>query len=379
MGTDAETDCPWDLLPLEAYWNDTSTEPQRASRYFSASELDGLEVPLRPWLIQDLIPSGTVTLLGGDGGTGKSLLALQLATAVASGDTWLGMDVASGSAIFISAEDDREEIHRRLVQIAKGRQLDFNQLSRLSLRSLVGEDALLAESEGSNGGMRPSALLAELDALSQELSPSLIVLDTLADMFPGNENDRKQVRQFIGLLRGLALRHQCAVVVLAHPSLSGLTSGSGTSGSTAWSNSARSRLYLSRVFERDYEPNPDARILEVKKINYAQKGTQIALIWKHGQFVPEDEETATDRMVATAKAKRVFLKLLDVYTQQGRRVNGNSGANYAPRAFSDHPDSEGCTKRALRSAMEALLSEGTLQVCVDGPMSRRSHFLARAD
>jgi hypothetical protein len=48
-------------------------------------------------------------------------------------------------------------------------------------------------------------------------------------------------------LRGLALETSSTALLLAHPSLSGMASGSGTSGSTAWSNSVRSRLYLTSI------------------------------------------------------------------------------------------------------------------------------------
>jgi hypothetical protein len=59
--------------------------PARTSKWFCAADLEGLQVPDREWLVPDLIPTRTVTLLYGDGGTGKSLLALQLAVAVALG------------------------------------------------------------------------------------------------------------------------------------------------------------------------------------------------------------------------------------------------------------------------------------------------------
>ena len=42
-------------------------------------------MPPREWLVDALVPMKTVTLFSGDGGTGKSLLALQLAVAVAAG------------------------------------------------------------------------------------------------------------------------------------------------------------------------------------------------------------------------------------------------------------------------------------------------------
>ena len=53
---------------------------------------------------------------------------------------------------------------------------------------------------------------------------------------------RTQAKQFVGMLRGIALRFDCVVMMLAHPSLTGINSGSGASGSTAWSNSVRPAL-----------------------------------------------------------------------------------------------------------------------------------------
>ena len=56
-------------------------QSERRSRFFQASDLDSKPVPAREWLVRELIPHRTVTLLSGDGGTGQSLLALQLAVA----------------------------------------------------------------------------------------------------------------------------------------------------------------------------------------------------------------------------------------------------------------------------------------------------------
>lgn len=347
----------------------------RRSVFYYASDLEGRSIKSRTWLVQDLVPLGTVTLLGGDGGTGKSLLALQLAAAVATESRWLGYPTAGGSVLFISAEDDDDELHRRTDDILKATGATFRQLDRLILRSLAGEDALLATLDRSTGVLQPTQLYKEIEERVAEEKPSLIVLDTLADLFPGNENDRAQARQFIGMLRGWAIRHKCAVLLLAHPSLSGMSSGSGTSGSTGWNNSVRSRLYLERVLEQDYEANPDARKLTTKKANYGRTGGEIAMTWKDGVFVPDAQESGLDRMAATAKAERVFLKLLRLFSEQGRKVNHAGGPTYAPNLFAGHPGSEGMTKRPLRAAMETLLTEGKIRVAQDGPASKRRSFL----
>lgn len=353
--------------------------PARASTFFPASNLKGKLIPPRNWLAQELIPSGTVTLLGGDGGTGKSLLALQLAVAVASGCQWLNRSVARGGALFISAEDDESELHRRVADVVDGSPISFDDLDRLTLRSLAGEDALLAQLDRGSGVLTPTDLFLELEERLADDPPALLVLDTLADLFPGNENDRAQARHFIGMLRGLAIRHDCAVLLLAHPSLSGLNSGSGTSGSTAWNNSVRSRLYLRRIVEDGYEANPDARVLTTMKANHARVGDEITVTWRSGVFVADKAPGQLDRKAATAKAERVFLKLLREFGAQGRRVNHAGGISYAPNIFSKHPDSEGVSRAALRTAMETLLASGRVVIRESGPASKRRTHLEVAE
>ena len=343
--------------------------------FFIASRLEGKPVPARKWLVEGLIPSGTVTLLGGDGGTGKSLLALQLAIASALGNGWLGHAVTAGHAVYLSAEDDEDELHRRAYDVAHAAGATLGDLDKLTLRSLAGMDALLARQLTPTGPLQATRLFNQVNDYMTEVKPSVIVLDTLADLFPGNENDRAQARQFVGLLRGLAMRHECAVMLLAHPSLSGLNSGSGTSGSTGWNNSVRSRLYFERIAQDGYEANPDARVLRTMKANYGRTGGEISMTWQQGVFVADAPETGLDRMAGNAKAERVFLSLLRLHTEQGRRVNDKSSTSYAPKVFAEHPKSEGITKRAFKSAMEMLMTDGKIKVGQEGPASRRVNFI----
>lgn len=370
------------FAPMEAYAGEVEPDvngrvitpkSDRTSRFYSAASLKDKPVPSREWLVPELVPQRTVTLFGGDGGTGKSLLALQLAIAAAAGGGWLGRPVQQGGVIFISAEDDDDEMHRRTDDILRAGGLTYDDLTTLTLRSLAGEDALLAVED--KVALIQSALFEELDARAGQDNPVLIVIDTLADVFPSNENDRAKVRQFVGILRGLALRRGCAVMLLAHPSLSGLHSGSGTSGSTAWSNSVRSRLYLSRVMQNDYEPDPDARLLSTKKLNYGRIGGEIAMRWQVGVFVAEAAPTGLEKLAAGAKAERVFIALLRAYTEQGRRVNHVGSTTYAPKEFAAHKGSEGITKPAFKAAMDALLERRVIEIAQEGPASRRVSYL----
>lgn len=247
-----------------------------------------------------MLPLKNVVLLAGDGGTGKSLLALQLMAACTTGNQWIGLDVDQGPVLYLSAEDDRDEVHKRVEEICEAEGIDRSEAHQAYMVYMAGQDAVLAFEN--KGRMEATTLFRRLAALMESVSPMVLILDNLADVFAGNENNRTLAKQFIGLLRGLAIRFDCTIILLAHPSLSGLSSGTGTSGSTAWSNSVRSRLYLQRPGQPDEEPN--ARVLEAKKANYAAAGTRFNLVWQQGRFVRQDPKNPWDR-VTTADLENV--------------------------------------------------------------------------
>jgi RecA-family ATPase len=345
----------------------------------SAASFAGRDPPARPWIVRDMIPDRTVTIVSGDGGGGKTTLMLQLATAISGSCPWLGHNPDPGPVLVVTAEDDEEEIHRRLGAISKSLGVELADLADLHIVPLAGQDAVMGAPEGRAAIITPTAVFRALAALVERIRPRLIVLDALADVYAGEENARAQARQFIGLLRGLAIKNDLAVVLIAHPSLSGMASGSGTSGSTAWSNSVRARLYLERILdEGNREIDPDLRVLRVKKSNYGPIGLELRLRWQNGAFVLDGPSGGFDKMAADAKAERVFLDLLSALAAQGRDVSPKPSQTYAPTVFEKHPQAESITKKGFASAMERLLSAGRIVVDTVGPPSRQYKRLAIA-
>ena len=169
----------------------------------------------RDWLAHEWIPIGQPTLLYGDGGTGKSLLALQLCTSVALNIPWLGMSVKNGGSIYFTAEDDEAELHRRIEKICKSFDVNIANLSNMKIASMVGLDALLVAHDTAHSVLRPTPLLEHIEAKIQSEQPALVVFDTLADIFAGDENQRSLSRQFISMMRTLAHENDCGLI-LAH-------------------------------------------------------------------------------------------------------------------------------------------------------------------
>jgi RecA-family ATPase len=344
--------------------------PVCALETFCAAELEGVQIEKRQWLVDNVIPFENVSLLSGDGGLGKTILALMLGTALSSRTKWLGMDAMQGASLYFGAEDDKRELHRRLDQIRRELNLSWGDLADLHAISRAGDDALLGTFNRATLGINPTDLCARLERRLQELGAIALFVDTSADTFGGDEINRQQVRQFVGMLRGIAIRNHVAVVLLAHPSVAGIQSGSGTSGSTAWSNSVRSRLYL-----KAGDTDADERFLDFMKSNYGAKLTPMRLRWQNGIFVPD---TAERSAAARANAEAIFLQLLDAYAREDRAVGSKASITYAPAVFASDKRSMGIRKEALKDAMNSLFHKGEIANETFGPPSHQRQRIVRA-
>jgi RecA-family ATPase len=331
------------------------------------------EPPTREWAVPDRFPLRNVALISGEGGVGKTILLLQLAVAHVLARDWLGTLPASGPALYLNAEDEEVEIHRRLAAIAAHYGASMTELQgHLNILALAGQDAVLGYPDSSSV-IWPTGLFDRLKEAACDIQPKMIVLDTAADIFAGNENDRSQVRQFIGLLRGMAIGANAGVILCAHPSLTGVNSGTGLSGSTAWHNSVRARAYLRTVDSEDSSQHDQTlRQLDFMKSNYGPVAETVTLRWCNGAFVPESKAGSPEKLAADAKAQDVFLQLLDRYNCQERTVGAKKGHTYAPAQFAEEPEAKaaGLGSRAFAEAMRRLFADNKIHLESYGRPSR---------
>ncbi len=333
------------------------------------SILADIPVPQRRWLVPDWVPLARATALYGAGGEGKTLLAQMLATACAIGDKWLGLPVLRCNSLLQFCEDDLDEMQRRQEDINRHYNCTFADLGAMRWLPRLGHDNALMTFDG-----RPkhTPLFDQLLSTAQTHGAQLVISDTLADIFSGNENDRGQARAFAQQTLGLLAREtQGAVIALAHPSRAGMNSGSGESGSTAWIGTFRSQLYLSTPkTEGEAEPaDPDARVLARRKSNAARRNETIELRWKEGVFVSTSLPTGIIGSIERRTCERVFLDLLDKTTAEGQPVSSASrSGNFAPRLFGTRPDRERFARGDFERAMQALFASRQI---VSAPYGRK--------
>src|SRR5919112_1894819 len=154
-------------------------------RKLEAVRFSDMEMPgPRRYLLKDLVLAAYVTLLYGDGGVAKSLLALALAVAVAGGSgRWLGREVECCPVLYVDFELDAEEQARRVHQLCRGQELDTPPENLLYLSAL--------------GHPAGEAFTAALEACTEH-SVGLMVVDSLG---PALQGDAEAARDVIGFFQ----------------------------------------------------------------------------------------------------------------------------------------------------------------------------------
>lgn len=325
----------------------------------------GVTPPWRAWAWDKLAPHAHVTLLAGRGAVGKSLLAQQLATHVALGLPFMGHDVRQARALYLTCEDEPDELHRRQAAIMRALGRSEGELAdKLTLASLWGRIGNALAIEGDGGTIIATTLFHELEDAVKRAGVGFVVLDNVAHLFAGNENDRGHATAFLSICERLAKAIDGAVILLAHTPKAG---DAGYSGSTAWENAVRARLLL------DYPDagegglvDPDARVLTLGKANQSQRGEAIAMHWRDHQFthdddLPADAAAEIAANVAANADNALFLACLDELTRQQRAVSERPSPSFAPTVFARLPQSRRIGRPRLISAMDRLFQIGVIE------------------
>ncbi|MBA4807064.1 AAA family ATPase [Brevundimonas sp.] len=281
----------------------------------------GREPADRYFLVPGLIPGGCVTSLYGDGGSGKTLLALWLMVCMASKHSakWLDTTVLGWKSVGLFAEDDTDEIVRRLIRICDGAGVEFEKVAPL-ITALpgVGMDTIVAYF-ADTGDLVITPLMESLLAKVREVGANLLVLDYAAAIFGGNEIDRYQVSAFMRRLNAIAKEHDISILLLGHPSVDGMKGGRGTSGSTAWRNQSRAFLHLT---VNEEQSDPDERrllTLTLTKSNYSRVGLTFHLASDGGRFEILEAPAARERAKGPrlSASQKVALKALNQAVSEG--------------------------------------------------------------
>lgn len=298
-----------DSLPASTY-----PEPK------SAAELAAGNFPRATYAWQDFILERHVNLLYGDGGTGKTLLALHIAVAIAAGLPLFDHRTVQSPALIVLAEDDDGEAKARLEAICSSLGVNLADLP-ITVWCLPGFDVNLACIRD-DGTWEPGSFMKPLQKRLGKLGPSFLILDTVSDIAALDETKRLPVNTLAKkVLTGLCRDFGATVLVNAHPSKAAMADGTGYAGSTAWNNAVRNRLSL----EREKGGKGQRRVLKVAKANY---GLELELeLFLLGQTFTTINNSSQSPEIERAMVLEVALDLLD----KGMSIVRTNGDGQKPR------------------------------------------------
>lgn len=253
---------------------DARNHPQRHNSGHPSAPLFELETgridrflnsqpPTRRWLLKELVVLGKAAAVIAPGGSSKSQWLLQLAVGVASGlpvaDHW---EVGErGSVIVFFAEDDDDEIHRRIKRIqehmtGRGHGAALKGMEkRLYVFSTIGTNMLLTRTDA-NGEACATQVVESITALAEQLPDlRLIVIDPASRFRGGEENSNEDATRFVEALETLA-KATGASIMLAHHTNKGSYSADGepgqgaSRGASALTDGLRWQMNLNRLSDR---------------------------------------------------------------------------------------------------------------------------------
>jgi hypothetical protein len=353
------------------------TEPKPARSPLDWSALAPQTPPERQWAIEHWLGMGHVTLMSGPGGIGKTGVAQALGSCLALRREYLDWLPAARRVLMWACEDDANELWRRQAAIASWLGVPLSDFAGHFYAESY--DGRLVELAGQlNGGQLVAMpMLKELREQIGDYKADVVILDNIARLFAGNENDRHSVTSFVAMLTAAATPTNAAVLLLGHPAKA---TGSEYSGSTAWEGSVRSRLYLGSTLpdapesDPDAPPDDDVRYLCRRKANYSARDWR-RIRYINGVMVPEaasengGKTTAASPEYATEVVARAVRKLasMEMFSTASR-----GSPNYLPKLARNYKLTENLTDRQFVAAMREMQLAGRLADAIVGKYPNRT-------
>jgi hypothetical protein len=318
-------------------------------RFMTMQELEDGDFAPSDWLIENLVLEGTPNLCYGEGGAGKTFMMLEKAICIAAGIPFLGKAVKQGRALLVVGEDKEGDTRARMRRICAKYDLRLRDLP-IKIHCAPGLDIVLAN-VSDTGEIDIKPFYNDLDAELREFKPIYVGLDNLTDISNMHESQRYAANAFLKQVCGsLCNAHQTTVEVLAHPSIAGIESGRGYSGTTAFHNAVRART----VLEKTSKAKGDCqRKLSIAKAQYGGEGEIDLWLLGDGFYISAPADTTE----ANAELAQVVLDVTLGMIERGLEVGGGPGWSHHKAKDIAKELAEKCGRRVGHKEIDQILKD----------------------
>ncbi|MDE2056393.1 MAG: AAA family ATPase [Betaproteobacteria bacterium] len=247
--------------PVVTNLNLVSTHITSVNRQFSlvaASDLLASPPPPRKWLINDFLPKKIVAAIIAAGGTGKSFLAMHIAVALAAGNSLFCKFIinTASKVVFISGEDDSEELQRRIHAVTRGLPTNLIESIKNNIHFIDLADSLeLFTCKPISGEVSMTDVPVNLvktikEKLGDEVD--LVIVDPVSRFRGGEENSAGDTTRFVQALQYIRDHLNASVLTLHHVNKGAKSNGAtqnNARGSSAFIDGVRLVYELNTISE----------------------------------------------------------------------------------------------------------------------------------
>lgn len=155
------------------------------------------------WVIKNLLERGSNTLLFGESGACKSLIAMDWAFCIGNGINWHGHKTKQGTVVVIAGEG-----HRGLAMRMQALKQKYNMKPNNIYFSTKSVNLLDSDAVTRVGNI--------LDGLALEMPPCAIFIDTMHRNMHGDENSSEDMALFLANMEFLAKKYNAAITPVHH-------------------------------------------------------------------------------------------------------------------------------------------------------------------
>lgn len=249
-----------------------------------ARDLNANQIPPRPWVYDVALVRGFVSVLVAPGGTGKSLYAMTVAAAIATGKPLLGEHVHKRCKVWlINLDDPLEELDRRFLALRMNYTLRCEDWKGwLFMESGDDRELVMAEINPEDGFSVHHPDEDMVIAGIRQNDIGVLIVDPFAESHSLEENSNPQMVKAAAAWRRIARLTNCAIL-LVHHVRKGAPVGEIDSarGAKALTDSARVGLLMASMTTDEAEQlgiEPDERPsfvrLDSAKANLAPRAGQ---------------------------------------------------------------------------------------------------------
>ena len=279
------------------------------------------EHPPVEWVVENLIPSSTLSVFYGDPGSKKTWAMISLAVHVALGKEWLGHITMPNKVLFIDEESGESWFMRRL---------------KAAILGAVGNDSTQVEFICNAGFMMDNKQdVAEIERLIKDSGAGIVIFDALTDIMEGDENTKKDTQPVLTALKKIADRTGAAIILIHHTAKSG-----GYRGSSAIKGAADLLVEIKSEDESQWINFRSEKVRHIEFVKFAGVAE-----WTETQFYITAAEI-TEKIKPLSRSQKYVLKYLK---------------HHGPSALKDIKSAADiCSSRAAGDAVYALAEMGKI-------------------